>query len=363
MMTLQKKWLMCLLLVLTSSSLFAQHYTRTDLTQNAAGVSNSATAHIDANLVNAWGLTRGGGSPWWVADNGAGKSTLYDATGTPQSLVVTIPPPLGQDGSSAPTGTVFNFTTGFEVAATKPAVFLFSTEDGTISGWNPTVNATTAVVKVNRPEKAIYKGLAIAMSSSGPRLYATNFKSGQVEVFDAGFNRVFLGGEAFRSEAGVDYAPFGIQNVGGNLVVTFAKREPGSTDELHGAGLGRVMVFDPNGKLLLRLQKGQWLNAPWGVALAPGDFGVFSHRLLIGNFGDGTIQVFNTITGRHEGQLLDSTGKALDVDGLWSISFGGDTARNGLATELFFTAGPNDEHDGLFGKITAVTTESRGSTE
>jgi uncharacterized protein (TIGR03118 family) len=363
MTTLRSKWLCGLLFLATSSSLFAQHYTRTDLTENAAGVSASATVHIDANLVNAWGLARGSGSPWWVADNGTGKSTLYDSTGTPQSLVVTIPPPLGQDGSSAPTGTAFNFTTGFQVAANKPAVFLFATEDGTISGWNPTVDATNAIRKVNRPQKAIYKGLAIAMSAAGPRLYATNFKSGEVEVFDAGFNRIYLGGEAFRSEAGEDYAPFGIQNVGGNLVVTFAKREPGSTDELHGAGLGRVMVFDPNGRLLLRLQKGSWLNAPWGIALAPGDFGAFSHRLLIGNFGDGTIQVFNTITGRHEGQLLDSAGRALAIDGLWSLSFGGDSARNGLATELFFTAGPNDEHDGLLGKVTAVTTELRGNSE
>jgi hypothetical protein len=166
MTTLRSKWLCGLLFLVTSSSLFAQHYTRTDLTANAAGVSASATVHIDANLVNAWGLARGSGSPWWVADNGTGKSTLYDSTGTPQSLVVTIPPPLGQDGSSAPTGTAFNFTTGFQVAANKPAVFLFATEDGTISGWNPTVDATNAIRKVNRPQKAIYKGLAIAMSAA-----------------------------------------------------------------------------------------------------------------------------------------------------------------------------------------------------
>lgn len=359
----KKRWVGCLLILMMSTSLFAQHYTRTDLTANASGVSASATVKLDANLVNAWGVSRGSTSPWWVSDNGSGKATLYDATGTPQSLIVTIPAPNGEEGTSAPTGTVFNFTTAFEVAPTKPAVFLFATEDGTISGWNPAVQPTTAVVKVNQPKKAIYKGLAIAMSSAGPRLYATNFKSGRVEVFDAGFKPVFLGGDAFRSEAGEDFAPFGIQNVGGNIVVTYAKRQPGSTDEIHGAGLGRVMVFDPNGKLLLKLQKGSWFNAPWGIAQAPGDFGAFSHRLLIGNFGDGTIQVFNTVSGAHEGQLLDATGKALTVDGLWSISFGGDNVKNGLAIEMFFTAGPNDEHDGLFGKITAVPTELRGNSE
>ena len=367
MTRLRTRWLPGLLLFAVSTSLFAQHYTRTDLTANAAGVSASATVKLDANLVNSWGLTRSSSSFFWVADNGQGKSSLYDATGAPQSLVVTIPPPLGQDGSSAPTGTVFNFTTAFSVSpdpsVNKPAVFLFATEDGTISGWNPTVNATTAIVKVNRPTKAIYKGLALAMSSGGPRLFATNFKTGEVEAYDASFHRIFLGGEAFRSEAGDGYAPFGIQNVGGNLVVTFAKREPGSTDEIHGAGLGRVAVFDPNGRLLLRLQKGPWMNAPWGIALAPGDFGAFSHRLLVGNFGDGTIQVFNAVSGAHEGQLLNAAGSALTIDGLWALSYGGDTTRNGLATELFFTAGPNDEHDGIFGKITPVSAELRGSSE
>jgi uncharacterized protein (TIGR03118 family) len=159
-----------------------------------------------------------------------------------------------------------------------------------------------------------------------------------------------------------NYAPFGIQNVGGNIIVTFAHRAPGSTDEDHGPGIGFVDVFDLNGKLLLRLQHGPHFNAPWGIAEAPGDFGVFSHRLLIGNFGDGTIHAFNEVSGKLEGTLLDTNGDALSIDGLWALSFGGDNAKSGLATELFFTAGPNDESDGLFGKIT-VSTGQRGNAE
>jgi len=344
----------------------AQHYVRTDLTTDSAGVSPTA-AHVDPNLVNAWGLARGSASPWWVADNGTGLSTLYDATGTPQSLIVKIPAPSGNK-SSAPTGTVFNSTTGFELAPGKPAIFLFVTEDGTILGWNPGVSPTTAVIKVNRSGKAVYKGCAIVMTTFGPRLYATNFQTRRVEVFDSTFNQIPTNESAFNNEGvgnrnGLQLTPFNIQNIGGSLVVTFAFKHPGSTDEEHGAGFGDVAVFDPLGRRVLRLQHGNWLNAPWGVALAPSDFGVFGHRLLIGNFGSGTIEAYNAITGLHEGTLLDATGKNIMIDGLWALSFGGDATRNGLAISLYFTAGPNDENDGLFGTISAVSTESRGNSE
>ena len=349
----------------------AQHYVRTELTANSVATSATA-AHIDPNLVNAWGLARSGTGPWWVADNGTGLSTLYNAAGIPQSLIVTIPPPPGQNPPSAPTGAVFNFTQGFELAPGKPAVFLFVTEDGTISGWNPGVSATTAVIKVNHFGQANYKGCAIAVTTSGPRLYATNFQTGEVEVYDAGFNRITTdahafsvakGGEGVGSVSGLQLTPFNIQNVGGSLVVTFAFKEPGGEDEEHGAGLGRVAVFDPFGRRILRLQHGTWLNAPWGVTLAPSDFGPFSHDLLIGNFGSGTIEAYNLTTGLHEGTLLDSGGAAITIDGLWAIQFGGDTVNNGLATSLFFTAGPNDENDGLFGMIAATSAESPGASE
>jgi uncharacterized protein (TIGR03118 family) len=358
-------------MLLSGTAAFAQHYQQTDLTTDNASI--SSTAVIDPNLVNAWGLSRATGSFFWISDNGTGLSTLYDSTGAIGPLVVTIPPPKGGTPPSAPTGTVFNFTGGFDVAPGLPAVFLFVTEDGTISGWNPAVSVGSAVLKVDHSKQgAIFKGCAIAMTKEGPRLYVTNFASGRVEVYNSHFMRVETDemekmegeGPAFVDRGlPANYAPFGIQNVGGNIVVTFAYRTPGSRDEAHGPGLGKVDVFDRAGNLLLRLEHGAFLNAPWGIAMAPSDFGPFSHRLLIGNFGDGTINAFDVFTGRHEGALLNTQGSPLTIEGLWALSFGGDAGHSGLATELFFTAGPNDESDGLFGKLTATPSEQRGNAE
>jgi uncharacterized protein (TIGR03118 family) len=345
---------------MTASNGLAQHYQRTDLT--ADNSSTSPAPNIDPNLVNAWGMSRSSGSPWWISDNGTSLSTLYNSTGVPQSLVVSIPAPDGQPGGT-PTGTVFNYTGAFQVAPGLSAIFLFATEDGTISGWNPTANATNAIVKVNRSGNAVYKGLALATTSLGPRLYATNFQTGQVDVFEGHFHPVRVVGGFVDAKLPLNYAPFGIQNVGGNIVVTFAHRKPGSLDEDHGPGLGFVDVFDTSGRLLLRLQHGTFLNAPWGIAEAPGDFGPFSHRLLIGNFGDGWIHAFNVVSGKLAGTLLDPTGSALAIDGLWALSFAGDNTNSGLATELFFTAGPNDEANGILGKITATNSEQRGNAE
>jgi uncharacterized protein (TIGR03118 family) len=339
---------------------FAQHYTRTDLTTDSSTVSSAPT--VDPNLVNPWGLSRATSSPWWIADNGTGLSTLYDGTGAIVPLVVTIPPPIGVQGTAAPSGTVYNYTTSFEVTTGAPAVFLFVTEDGTISGWNPGVNLNAAVVKINAPKQAIYKGCALATTAAGPRLYVTNFKTGNVEVYDGNFKRQ-VGEERFKDKLPPNFVPFGIQNVGGNIAVTFAQRTPGSKDENHGPGLGFVRVFDTNGNVLLRVQHGTYLNAPWGIAMAPGDFGPFSHRLLIGNFGDGTIDAFNALSGKFEGTFLDASGATLAIDGLWAISFAGDTAGNGAATTLYFTAGPNDESDGVFGTLAATASEQRGNSE
>jgi|KBSSwiStaDraftv2_1062776.scaffolds.fasta_scaffold31576_2 uncharacterized protein (TIGR03118 family) len=354
-------WVAVVLLVLCVSTIAsAQHYTRVDLTANTA----STGVIPDPNLVNAWGLSRASGSPWWISDNGTGLSTLYDLTGAPQPLVVTIPPGKGQTGPSAPTGTVFNYTGGFEVGPGAPAIFLFVTENGTIAGWNPGVNPTVAVTKKDRSDVASYKGMALATTAAGPRLYATNFKAGTIEVFNDKFQLVNLSADKFHDpNLPRNYVPFNIQNVGGNLVVTFARRTPGEEDEDHGAGLGYVTIFNPDGKLLLRLQHGAWMNAPWGVALAPSDFGPFAHRLLIGNFGDGTIHAFNAVSGKLVGTVLGATDEPLMIDGLWAISFAGGNARSGSSTELYFTAGPNEENDGLFGKITATATENRGNTE
>lgn len=348
--------------LLGAGNALAQHYKRTDLTADVASTSPTAP-NTDGRLVNPWGMSRGSGSPWWISDNGSGQSTLYTGVGAALAHPdVFISLPSGQPGGS-PTGTVFNYPGAFELTPGNPAFFLFATEDGTISGWNPKVDPNNVVVKVNRSAKAIYKGLAIATTARGPRLYASNFQSGEVEVFDGSFHRVRVDDGFLDEDLPPNYAPFGIQNVGGNIVVTFAHRDPGSKDQDHGPGLGYVDVFDLAGRLVLRLQHGPFLNAPWGIALAPGDFGPFSHRLLIGNFGDGAIHAFNAVTGRFEGTMLDPSGNALSIAGLWSLSFGGNTANNGLATELFFTAGPNDESNGILGKITAVSSDQRGNAE
>lgn len=348
----------------------AQQYHRTNLTVDKS--TTASAPNVDSNLVNAWGISRGNGSPWWISDNGTGLSTLYNASGMPfvppggtQPVVVKIPTPDGT-GTSAPTGTVFNATSGFLMtkgATPAKAIFLFVTEDGTIAGWNPTVNPDAVILK-NRAGQAVYKGCAIATLQSGPRFYATNFLTGRVEIFNRNFVRVEPNSEtAFRIPGlSSDYAPFNIQNIGGNLVVTFAHRTPGSRDEDHGPGLGFAAVFNPTGRLLATIQHGPWFNAPWGIALAPGDFGKFSHRLLIGNFGDGTVHAYNIFSGMHEGAMLDdATGQTLVIGGLWGLSFGGNTTNNGLATTLYFTAGPNDEANGLFGNLTAVSDQPGNS--
>jgi uncharacterized protein (TIGR03118 family) len=359
-----------LLALLLPLSVSAQQYHRTDLTTNASTV--SPAPNIDDKLTNAWGMSRGSGGPWWISDNGSGFTTVYNGAGVPfvppgapQPLVVKIATPDGT-GTATPTGTVFNATPDFLVGPGAKAIFLFVTEDGTISGWNPGVDPANTVIVKNRAGSAVYKGCAIAVTPQGSRFYATNFQSGQVEIYNGSFARINPNNTTAFRIPGIssNYAPFNIQNVGGNLVVTFARRAPGSLDEDHGAGVGYVAVFDAAGNLLKALQHGPWLNAPWGVALAPGDFGKFSHRLLIGNFGDGTIHAFNLFTGKHEGAMLDdTTGMTLTIDGLWGLSFGGDSVNNGMATTLFFTAGPNDEADGIYGSLTALAAEQPGNSQ
>jgi uncharacterized protein (TIGR03118 family) len=356
-----------LIVLLLPSLSSAQKYHRTDITTNSSTVSNAP--NIDPQLLNAWGMSRGAGGPWWISDNGTGLTTVYNGAGAPfvptgatQPLVVKIATPDGT-GTATPTGTVFNPTSGFQVGGGK-AVFLFVTEDGTISGWNPAADFANTLIIKNNAGKAVYKGCAISTPSFGARFYATNFQSGKVETYNANFVRIEPNNETAFRIPGIpaNYAPFNIQNVGGNLVVTFARRAPGSLDEDHGAGVGYVGVFSPTGKFLMSLQHGPWFNAPWGVALAPGDFGKFTHRMLIGNFGDGAIHAFNLVTGKHEGAMLDDlTGLPLVIDGLWGLSFGGDSVNDGMATTLYFTAGPNDEADGVLGTLTAASDQPGNS--
>ncbi len=325
-----------------------QHYLQTNLVSDVPGLA----ATTDPNLVNAWGLSASSGSPWWVSDNGTGLSTLYTGTGAVQSLVVTIPNVPGSTDPAAPTGLVFNgVATDFLVAPGKPAHFLFATEEGTISGWN---SGTSAVLMVNNAGTAVYKGFGLAKMNGAQFLYAANFQSGAVDVFDANFQPVTLAAGAFHDpRVPADYAPFNVQAIGDSLYVTFAQRQPGSIDEVHGPGKGFVSVFSTDGTLQKRLRWGAWFNAPWGVAMAPADFGGASNRILVGQFGSGKIATFDAESGEFRGMLCDAHGRPIMIDGLWSLAFG-NGAKAGPTNTLFFTAGIDDEAHGLFGTLTAI---------
>jgi uncharacterized protein (TIGR03118 family) len=277
--------------------------------------------------------------------------------------VVTIPLPGGGPGG-APTGNVFNPTSGFVISqggASGPGQFLFATEDGTISGWNPAVDPAHALIAVDRSAVrqgkfvgAVYKGLALAPSGSGSFLYATDFRFGVVEQFDAQFHLVRSFTDPVLAEdcplPGQCFAPFGIQNIGGDLFVSFALQNKAHHDDVGGAGNGFVDVFDTSGTLKGRFASMGSLNSPWGLALAPAGFGTFSNDLLVGNFGDGRINAFDPSTGKFLGQLQDPAGHPIAINGLWGLAFG----NGGLAgdtTTLFFASGLNDEADGLFGSI------------
>lgn len=300
----------------------------------------------DPHLVNAWGLTAGPTTPWWVSDNGIDLSTLYKADGSKQGLEVHV--------NTAPTGAVFaNIAGNFPVGANQPAFFIWSTETGTIQGWQSSIG-TTAQVKVTSPG-AVYKGLAIATTSTGPRLYATDFKQGRVDVFNGAWAPVATAGGFVDPSLPDGYGPFGIQTIGTRIFVTYAKQS-GGTDEVDGQSLGIVDAYDVDGRLLARVAQHGQLNAPWGLALAPATFGRFGGDLLVGNFGDGQINAYEELpNGRfeHRGELRTADGRSLAIDGLWALQFGHGAPNNGPVDTLFFTAGPNDEADGLFGSITA----------
>ncbi len=347
-------------------------YQQTNLQSDILGVAR----FTDPNLVNPWGLSHSPTGPWWVSDNAAGVATLYKGNGRAfpvgAPLVVTIPPPAPPTTvtTAAPTGNVFNNTNDFVVSAngkSGASVFIFATEDGTISGWNPNVpnaNSTNAILAVDRSKVvqggftgAVYKGLATGQSNSKNFLYATDFRFGQVEQFDADFK---LGITFTDPQLAKDcpvvghpdqcFAPFGIQNIGGNLFVTFALQNAEHHDDVAGAGNGFVDIFNTDGNLIKRLISGGQLNSPWGLALAPENFGRFSNKLWVGNFGDGHINVFNPENGTFLGQPKDRFGDPIAINGLWGLAFG----NGGLAgprNTLFFTAGIADEAHGLFGSI------------
>jgi len=329
--------------VLAGAPAHAQ-YAQTNLVSNIPGLA----AFTDPDLQNPWGMSFSNASPFWVSDNGTGLSTLYNGLGVKQALVVHIPLPTG--APSAPTGQVFNSAGAFSLGNGSNATFLFATEDGTIAGWNGAAG-TTALTMVNNMQVASYKGLAISGTGPTARLYAANFRAGTVDVWDGTFAPVT--GGFMDPTIPTGYAPFNVQNVGGNIVVTYAVVDPLTGDDVSGAGNGIVDVYDANGVLLRRLSSGGALNSPWGVALAPSGFGPFGNALLVGNFGDGTINAFDFFSGAMLGTLTDGSGNPIVNDGLWAIAFGN---HNALAdpNALYLTAGLNDEADGLFARIVAT---------
>jgi uncharacterized protein (TIGR03118 family) len=327
-------------------------YLETDLVSDVPG----AAANLDPNLVNAWGLVAGPSTPWWVADNGTSLSTLYDGNGNPLSLVVKVP--------SAPTGIVFNGGSSFVIShggASGPAVFIFSTESGVLRGWNPSVpppaTSTMTVKTVDRSHLgAVYKGLAMASTAAGTFLYATDFHNGRVDMFDSNFNLVSNPGAFVDPALPPHYAPFGIQNLGGVLFVTYAQQNKQRHDDVHGPGHGFVDMYDSRGNLLGRVASKGPLNSPWGLAVAPAGFGQFGGDLLIGNFGDGRINAFAPQAGgtyQFAGTLARPNGADIVIDGLWALQFGNDGPA-GSSNALYFTAGPAEESHGLFGNITVA---------
>jgi uncharacterized protein (TIGR03118 family) len=374
------------LALIMGAASFGQHYTQTNLVSNESGVAPVT----DPQLINPWGISRGSGSPWWVSDQRTGLSTLYNGAGAKASLIVTIPPADPNNKKTptgTPTGTIFNGSqTDFLLAPGKAAVFLFSTNDGTIAGWNPGVAATLAVIVVKTTDGSSYTGLTSAFINGEPFLYAANFNKGRVDVYDNAFHVVQLSKEHFNQDSSngdgqsagnpfVDerlphgYVPFNVQAIGNDIVVTYALHEEGMRFETDGPGLGFVDIYSSSGLLLQRLEHGDWLNAPWGVALAPLDFGRFSHDLLIGQFaggGDtqssGFIAAYDLTTGKFDGLLQDASGKPLAINGVWALSPGNVSPNNNdaaaaPAAQVYFTAGPNHGSGGLLGYLTAVSAE------
>lgn len=326
-----------LILLAPYNSALAQ-YQVTKLTANQPG----HAAITDPNLVNAWGLAYGPGSPFWTSDNVTGLSTLYNAQGVPQGLVVAIPPASGS-GPGSPTGIVFNGSNDFVVSkngASGSAFFIFATIDGTISGWNPGVDLHHAVIAADESAfGVVYTGLAIATDINW--LYGADAANNKVDVYDAKLKLIFTFTDPSIPQG---FTPYGIQVINKKVYVTFAS--PANV-----AG-GFLDVFDEFGHLLKRLISGSELNQPWGIALAPSSFGPFSNALLVSNnLPNGTINAFNPATGKFLGRLKDRSGEQIVIDQLWGIEFGGGTPNNGAKNQLFFTAGPDNYAKGEFGVI------------
>jgi len=344
----------------------------TDDNMNLTSLGFPAATTVDPNLVNPWGVSFSATSPFWVSDNGMGVATLYNGAGVPQPqanpLVVTIAPPMGSPPGfvSAPTGQVFSIggANDFVVsqgAVSGRAVFIFATEDGTISGWNPTVNQTNSIRVVDTMGNAVYKGLATATNAGSPFLYAANFRGGTVDMFDSKFNLV----KSFTdpspppvpagTPSGQNWAPFNVQLLNDHLYVTFALQNATKHDDVAGPGNGFVDEFNTDGTFVKRVATGGVLNSPWGLVISPAGFGTFGNDLLVGNFGNGEINVFDPTTDAFLGTL------PIDIEGLWALTDRSNGASGSDPNAVYFTAGISTfgvadslETHGLFGDIAFI---------
>jgi uncharacterized protein (TIGR03118 family) len=327
--------------ILTAASARADTYSWTNFQSDIPGVAQ----HVDENLVNPWGMAASANGVIWVSDNGTGVSTLYNQDGTARSLVVTIPTAARNREGGNPTGIVFNNTEFFQVTKngnSAPAFFIFVSEDGSISGWNPTLDQTNAIIAVDNGRNrgrnsAIYKGATLGMANGHNFLYVTDFHTGKVETYDENFHQVNPNGFV-DPNLPAGYAPFGIRNFNGEIFVTYALQDHAKEDDVPGPGHGFVNVFDTSGNFLRRLISNGNLNSPWGLALVEGD------ELWVGNFGDGLINNYDPVTGAFIETLMRADGTPLQFEGLWDLLPLGDG--------VFFTAGIADEEHGLFGIIT-----------
>ena len=359
-------------------------YVQTDLITNIPALATATGARLDPNLLNPWGLAFFPGlSPFWINENNAGLSALdfADGVANPGLPAVFIPTPTSETGGT-PTGIVANFFVGsgaFKIPNPAggdfgPSLFIFDTEDGTIQAWNAPsfvlpglpdpdadfpISDDAAIVVDNSagggPTGAVYKGLALGLNSAGhPFLYASNFRSGKVDVFDTNFHQVTLSGSFTDPKVQHGYAPFGIQNINGQIWVTYALQDKAKHDPVNKPAHGFVAVFDTDGNLIRHFAQHGHLDSPWGLAMAPASFGKFANDILIGNFDDGVINAFDPKTGHWLGALSGPDGSPLVNDGLWALTFGGAANSSGPPSSpgtLFFSAGLNDEADGLFGRI------------
>jgi uncharacterized protein (TIGR03118 family) len=322
------------LVLLLAGSALAQ-YKATNLTSNQSGKAK----HTDGLLVNPWGLAYAPGAPFWVSDEGNGWSTLYDGSGNPQSLQVVVPSASGT-GAGSPTGIAYNGSSEFKID-NWTSLFLFDTLDGTIQGWSHFNSSATLIAVDNSSSGSVYTGLGVTAKSSGNFLYAADFANNKIDIYDGNFKFV----SSFTdSSIPKGFVPFNVQDIGGQLYVAYAATSGGPG--------GYIDIFKEDGTFVKRFAHGKPLNQPWGFAIAPKNFGPLSGTMLISNnTNSGTINGFNLKTGKFVGTIKTKAGKAIKIDQLWGIEFGGGSSSNGNTNALYYTAGPNNNANGLFGVI------------